>query len=525
MPGIDPKKSVYSVWLLLGIALFGQGLITGGGVYGSLVTWQVDRWGVMLDPLLGVVLFGLVWIAPPSILLLLSVNNVAVRIGACGLAGLVVIGFLIHQSPDGLATPIRIDLDGRSTAALESHTAKLTGTLQNGYSVSYEELHRNVHRRRSYVPLTQAGWSSVEPVHFLVQPEGDLTSGPRPYRTGPAMMLSGGVPGYVRNLLERRGVLLADDLMVQVDLGTETDTLYVLFWIALLTALLGFALAFVGAFLQPLPALAAPVNDSSVRMDFKAWVYLCWLVAGLAIALHDFATGGGLYGALAGWSIRRWGSLSSGMLGVPLAFALLLPPVGLLFIRIKTDLSRTLYRGGLIVAGCLFAVAAGAYLWSYGAADPSAPPIRVELDAAPTVPGDHSAIVVGELRPRDAIAYTVYTKLAHHRRVFVPLTPTNWRQGEPVRFLAEPAEIALGADRHYTTGRGMLLSGQVPGYVRALFESRGIRLSDDVMLHTYRRGQETMDADAVALSAGFGGFLGLVLALGGWPLRGRGASV
>ena len=548
MPGIDRKKISYTVWLLLGLALFGQGLITGGGLYGALVTWQIQRSGVMLDPLLGVVLFGLLLIVPPSILLLMNLQTMGsserarrawVRrglvSGTSGFVFLIVIVFLIHQSPDGLAVPFKIDLDKFSPAPVSDHTADLAGTLQTGYAVSYEELHRNAHRRRTYAPLTPAGWSPSQPVHFLVEPEGNPTGGPRPYTTGLGMLLNHGVPVYVRTLLERRGVVLAQDVMLHVDLGTENDTLYVLAFVAFLGGLLGFFLAFVSAFLQPLrvepswmgqsPPSPEPVIRRLPRIDPQERLYLLWLAAGLAIALHDFTTGGGCYGALVTWSIRRWGSMSSGVFGVPLALALIFPPAGLLFAksiaaRTEADRSRALVKGGLIAAGCLFSVAAAAFLRSYAAPDPSASPIRVVLDEAGPEPTDHTAILVGALRTKYAIAYTVYTKLAHYRRVFVPLTPSTWKPGEPVRYLAEPAEIEIGADRPYTTGRGMLLHHRVPGYVRTLFKTKGIALADDVMLHTWRLGEATADADVVALASAFGGFLSLALALGGWSRRG-----
>ena len=547
MPGIDRKKSFYTVWLLLGVALFGQGLITGGGLCGALVTWQIQRSGVMLDPLLGVVLWGLLLIVPPSILLFRNSQTMGsserarrawVRRGlvsgtSCFVA-LIAIMVLIHRSPDGLASPFEIDLDKFTSAPIPDHTAILTGTLQTGYAVSYEELHRNAHRRRTYAPLTPSGWSPGQPVHFLIEPEGNPAGGPRPYTTGLGMLLNRGVPGYVRALLERRGVALAEDVMLHADLGTETDTLFVLASIAFLGGLLGLFLAFTAAFLQPRvepswieqsPPSPEPVIRRLSRTDRKKGLYLLWLAAALAIALHDFTTGGGFYGALVSWSIRRWGFMSSGNAGVPLAFALILPPAALLLgrslaERTEADRARALMKGGLIAGGCLFAVAAAAFGFSYAAPDPAAAPVRVVLDEAGPEPTDHTAILAGALHTRYVIAYTVYTKLSHHRRVFVPLTPSAWKPGEPVRYLVEPAEIEIGADRPYITGRGMLLHHQVPEYVRTLFKTKGIALADDVMLHTWRLGDATANADTVALTSVFGGFLGLALALGGWSRRG-----
>jgi hypothetical protein len=53
---------------------------------------------------------------------------------------------------------------------------------------------------------------------------------------------------------------------------------------------------------------------------------------------------------------------------------------------------------------------------------------------------------------------------------FVPITPSGWTPSQPVRFLV---------DGDAASGRGLLLRGQLPGFVRIGLERKGLRIAGD----------------------------------------------
>jgi hypothetical protein len=147
-------------------------------------------------------------------------------------------------TPDPHAAPTKIVLDQLAPEALGEHTAILVGMPRAGYAVSYEVLLKIGRYRHTFVPLTPSNWSPDQPVRFLVETTLYEVAGGGLHTTGKGLLLRHKVPGYLRDVLQRKGILLADDVMLHTtDSNAATGDWYVLAGLSGFGGILAFVLA------------------------------------------------------------------------------------------------------------------------------------------------------------------------------------------------------------------------------------------------------------------------------------------
>jgi hypothetical protein len=144
------------------------------------------------------------------------------------------------------------------------------------------------------------------------------------------------------------------------------------------------------------------------------------------------------------------------------------------------------------IGGLVFLVGAGLCYWRTTLfPDPQSAPQRIALDeiAPNATVAECRASLIG--RPQEIYdvhyeevmngRFGLHSKNYHH---FVPVTRSDWHPDQPVRFLADTNGEPLSLTANT---RGLLLRGQLPGFVRRALTNKGVRIADDVMVFSTRR--------------------------------------
>jgi hypothetical protein len=228
-------------------------------------------------------------------------------------------------------------------------------------------------------------------------------------------------------------------------------------------------------------------------------IYWLWLVLGIALLFYGVYTGGGLAGLFFYWQLQAFGTIFPGthaLLSIPLIF---FPIIALAMDadRRRTapiDISRNAKQLGkwFTIGGFVFLIGAGLCYWRTTLfPDPHSPLQRIALDemAPDATVAECRASLIGRFRGAYGVRYEevmngrfgLHSKDYHH---FVPVTRSDWRPDQPVRFLVdtngEPVSLDAGT-------RGLLLRGQLPGFVRRALTNKGVLIADDVMVFSTRR--------------------------------------
>ncbi len=225
------------MWFGLGIAVFVHDVATGGGIAGLLLYWQLELFGMVLPvthALLAIPLIGvpIIWISREAETWWIyrrrsfdaeSSGKLWGRRFLIGGLIAAVIGGLCYwrtallPSPDD--KPQRIVLDEVGSRMVAESRAVLVGTPQRSYWVRYKEaltgrFGTGTEFSHSFVPVTESGWSPDRPVRFLIDTGGDPLSTARPYLSDAGLLLRGELPVFVRAALEKKGLRVADDVLV-----------------------------------------------------------------------------------------------------------------------------------------------------------------------------------------------------------------------------------------------------------------------------------------------------------------------
>jgi hypothetical protein len=233
------RKQLYWLWLGLGIALFLHGIITGGGLAGALLYWELETFNAV-KPATTHALLSIPLIFAPIILLAASagqhrtvqrdvvqrlqhISSVFLIVGS---ALLIIAGLAFWRTfflPDPKATPLQIILDDLpSSAAVLEHRSVLVGTPRPQYMLGYDEVLSGRFRTTRYghhiIPMTPSDWTPDRPVRFLVDTRGTpvenalrQTPGSQRYTTRRGLLLRNRLPAYVLAGLERKGPIIAND--------------------------------------------------------------------------------------------------------------------------------------------------------------------------------------------------------------------------------------------------------------------------------------------------------------------------
>src|SRR5262249_45728981 len=151
---------------------------------------------------------------------------------------------------------------------------------------------------------------------------------------------------------------------------------------------------------------------------------------------------------------------------------------------------RRMMTGTGVISGILLATS-GAALW-YASTLPgrSAAPVRLDLNHLPANIEERNTILQGVLQQESTLRYSesiggnrlTTSKSPRIRHTIVPLTPSSWSPGQPVRFLLHiesphtytPRPVK-GDDKTIVESEpGLLLRGSLPAYLRRIFEHKGL---------------------------------------------------
>ena len=261
-------------------------------------------------------------------------------------------------------------------------------------------------------------------------------------------------------------------------------------------------------------------------------ILIGWVALGAAAFVFGLATGGGLAGYLMSREFQSDGIVYATECQFVAAIILfVVPSVGLILLTpecrgsgdpadVKRMNQRTV-RAMLILGPGLLAIAVASVVDVLGEPGFRDKPSRIILDRGPI--GDRkdmAAIIEGTPRPEHALEYTLGggskgSHYTHHHRL-VPYTRSDWTIGEPIEVLADDRWREPDHDWPTVTKAGALLRGRVPPYVRARFESKGLRLSEHVFVHTESWDEATSGAYVTIAVCGL---FGVLLCLFGVVMR------
>jgi hypothetical protein len=233
-----------------------------------------------------------------------------------------------------------------------------------------------------------------------------------------------------------------------------------------------------------------------------AWISL-WLllIAGIGALVLGMMTDGGIAGFLLYQELVFLGSVDSPATHAVLFLPLVGFPVAFLAGYADrhwrpTDRSQmaSLRRGigwtggiGLALTIC------GLVTWAQTLRlpDPATPFRRIVLEGVGReMPAEGNAVLVGVGQRDRSIEYTVVTThrlLPGSSRIhrYEPITPGGWTPENPVHFVLYRLDAAESDNPEpVETRHGVLLRDQLPGFVRMAFTRQGLRIADDVMVHT-----------------------------------------
>lgn len=305
-----PIRKVYWLWLGLGVAVFFHGVNTGGGVAGILLYRELEWLGEVFPATHLLLSIPLIFL--PIILLAqgadrrriapIDVAASAKRLGKWfKIGGLILAGsaglcyWRTTLLPNPYAIPQRIVVDDVPRAGpVPEYRSVLVGTPQRRYGVRYDEVLRgrfksSTHWPHNFVPVTQPDWTPDRPVRFLVDTRGNPLSsvfsldgnslGQR-YASERGLLLRGQLPGFVRIALRKKGLQIADDVMV---LSSDRDfgrtAWYVSTAFCSIGAFLGLALGWVW------PKAPGLSEEQRVAISIRVSRFLAFGLGGVLILL------------------------------------------------------------------------------------------------------------------------------------------------------------------------------------------------------------------------------------------------
>jgi hypothetical protein len=225
------------VWFGLGIAVFVHGVATGGGIAGLLLYWQLELFGMVLPVThvllaMPLIVVPIIWISREAETWWIHRHRsfdaeISGRLWgrrfiiggliAAMIGGLCYWRTALLPSPDD--KPQRIVLDEVGSRTVAESRAVLVGAPQRSYRVRYKEaltgrFGTGTEFSHSFVPVTESGWTPDRPVRFLIDTGGEPLSTARPYLSDAGLLLRGELPVFVRAALEKKGLWVADDVLV-----------------------------------------------------------------------------------------------------------------------------------------------------------------------------------------------------------------------------------------------------------------------------------------------------------------------
>ena len=226
---MTPIRNRTWLWLALATAVFAYGMITGGGPLGWLLYWEVQTFGMIFSETYVIVLFLLYVVPVTDIAKAQGQRRIAhfditehskkwgkrnriTGLILAGIAGLSLFRTILLPSPD--APPQRVVVDDISPAAsVPEQKSILVGTPQRKYSVRYTEavssrFSHSASYGHNFVPVTGSHWTPDQPVRFVVD------TGRQRSVTDPGLLFRGKLPAFVRRALEKKGLRIADDVML-----------------------------------------------------------------------------------------------------------------------------------------------------------------------------------------------------------------------------------------------------------------------------------------------------------------------
>jgi hypothetical protein len=264
-----------------------------------------------------------------------------------------------------------------------------------------------------------------------------------------------------------------------------------------------------------------------------------WLVIGAAVFAYSIWTGGGPAGMFMAWQLEKFKTIDPGYTYLLLLLVLVVAPIVTFFPSRRTYQRRPwrppeqielgMKRAGrlMLAAGITLWAAVGGALWyTLLLPDLTGKPAIIKLDALPdSAPvREGNTILIGtpqrkfEIRFKESVSNSRWSSTTSGMR-FLPMTPSGWKPGQPVRFLLDTGgpwrdELSPVAGDYgdgpapSKTSAGLLLKNSVPPYLRTVIRRRGLILTDDAMVHT---GDPDAGRMSYEVFAGLGGFIGLLL--------------
>ena len=228
------------------------------------------------------------------------------------------------------------------------------------------------------------------------------------------------------------------------------------------------------------------------------WLWV-WVGLGVAVFLYGVATGGGIAELLLYWQLESFGIIfpvTYVLLSIPL---ILVPLIWILResgnrrIRSRTpvnaEASGKLWGRRFLIGGLIVGLIGGLCYWRTTLLpSPDDKPQRIVLDeVGPATVAESRAVLVGTpqlsywVRYKEALTgrFGSGTEFSHS---FVPVTESGWSPDRPVRFLLDTGGAPLSKGRPYSSDAGLLLRGELPVFVRAALEKKGLRVGDDVLV-------------------------------------------
>lgn len=265
-----------------------------------------------------------------------------------------------------------------------------------------------------------------------------------------------------------------------------------------------------------------------LRLSKSQWLWV-WFGLGIAVFVHGVATGGGIAGLLLYWQLESLGMVfpvTHILLSVPLIFLPMILISEQAGRRIRSHVpfdgeasgmrwGRRFRIGALIVA----AMGALCYCRTTLLPSPDDQPRRIVLDEVRSGKVTESrAVLVGTLQRSYRIRYKEaltgrFGTGVEYSHSFVPLTESGWSPDRPVRFLLDTGGQPLSTAQPYSSDAGLLLRGELPVFVRAALEKKGLRVALDVLVLST---DPDFGRTPWLVSAGFcaiGTFVGLTIGL------------
>lgn len=163
-------------------------------------------------------------------------------LGALAICAAAAVGWIAYGKTQEHLEFESVDLNAGQTPA--SRHVIVTATAQPDLAlVLTKKRTESTGDSEAYVPLTPSTWRRGEPVVYFLKTKPDFVRGkddPFPVTTPPSAVMSGSLPGPIRELYRREGIEVAEPPIV-IDTNPRADTT-VYFLVALLSGFLGIGL-------------------------------------------------------------------------------------------------------------------------------------------------------------------------------------------------------------------------------------------------------------------------------------------